>query len=219
MEINTQDCGLKNRQAVTPEFAELVGIMLGDGCLSRSSNKYLIYISGHKIDDYEYHLKNTKSLFLKVFNKEIKLYQRKDENTLFIRFSDKVIFGKFKEIGLPIGKKYSKIRIPDGFQDDTNFVPFMRGIVDTDGCIVLAKQHRKKPYYPRIEITSISRDFLFEMLSGLRRLGFYGSVSNKGRGFRLELAGFKNLELWMRRIGFNNPKHRKKIPIVNSKYL
>ena len=40
-------------------LSELLGIMFGDGCLSRSGGSYTVYISGHKIDDYEYHTKNS----------------------------------------------------------------------------------------------------------------------------------------------------------------
>ncbi|HCE31439.1 TPA: hypothetical protein DEQ89_05575 [Candidatus Daviesbacteria bacterium] len=45
----------------------------------------------------------------------------------------------------------------------------------------------------------------------LKNTGFYGSVSRKGPHYRLEVPGFKNLELRQKLIGFNNPKHIKKI--------
>ncbi len=70
-------------------LAELLGIILGDGCLSRSGNKYVLYICGHKIDDLEYY-KNVVTYLLKdVFNKIVKINFKRNENTLFVRFSDK----------------------------------------------------------------------------------------------------------------------------------
>ena len=193
------------------KLAELTGIMLGDGCLSDRSNRYHIYISGHKQDDFEYHNIVIKELFLNLFDKKVNVNKRSDENTLFIRFSDKAIFNFFKNLGIPVGKKYNKLKIPKFVKNTKYFAPFIRGLVDTDGCVVFSKQHRLVKYYPRIEITSKSREFLIQNLIHLKKLNFYGSVSFKGGGYRLEIPGFKNLNRWMKLIGFNNPKHIKKI--------
>ena len=193
-------------------LSELLGIMFGDGCLSRSGGSYTIYISGHKIYDYEYHNKNSTMLFDTVFNKKINIGFRKNENTLFIRFSDREIFNILAKYGVPIGKKYLHLKLPEICNTDTNFKAFVRGLFNTDGCFVISKQHRDKHYYPRIEISSKSQAFLREILDRLKLLGFYGSVSNKGHdNFRLEIPGNKNLELWLKLIGTNNPTKRNKI--------
>ena len=197
---------------MTKELAELAGIMCGDGCLSSKKQKYMVYISGHKQDDKEYHEITTKRLFLYLFNKEIRIQERKKENTLFIRFSDKKIFHMLNSIGIPIGKKYDNLKVPDWIinNSDLSFC-FVRGLADTDGSIVFSKQHRNMRYYPRIEITSKSRSFLEEVFSILVSNGFYGSLSKKGPYYRLEIPGFKNLDKWLKLIGFNNPKHIRKI--------
>jgi len=192
-------------------LAELTGIMFGDGCLSQTGGKYIVYISGHKIDDFEYHSKITKILFKRLFNKNIIIKFRNSENTLFIRFSDKEIFYRFKFIGMPVGRKYQNLTLPSMCEREMLFAAFMRGLFDTDGCIIFSKQHKEISYYPRIEISSESKSFLLEILERLRRKGFYGSVSNKGRGYRLELPGFKNLDSWLKMIGSHNPKHIMKI--------
>lgn len=198
------------------ELAELLGIMIGDGCLSRSGGKYLIYISGHKIDDLKYHQSITKHLFKKVFNKIVDIKFKSKEETLFIRFSDKSIFQKFKSFGIPVGKKYLDLNIPTLVKEEKLFVHFLRGLFDTDGCIVLSKQHREIPYYPRIEITSKTEIFLIRILKRLRKFNFYGSVSNKGGGYRLEIPGFKNLDLWLNIVGSSNPKHKKKFMYIKN---
>ncbi|MBT3304117.1 hypothetical protein HOB83_05570 [Candidatus Woesearchaeota archaeon] len=187
--------------------AELLGIMFGDGCLSRAGNRHLIYISGHKLDDFAYHTQVTKKLFLEVFNKTVNIGFRKKENTLFLRFSDKGIFDTFKSWGMPVGKKYSNLKIGNDLINSQFFFDFLRGLFDTDGCCVLSKQHRTIPYYPRIEITSNAKSFLVQILSKLEDCGFYGSISKKGNASRLELPGFKNLEKWGLLIGSNH--HRK----------
>ena len=197
---------------ITKEFAELIGIMYGDGCLSSYKKKYIIYICGHKQDDRDYHEKTTKRLFLHIFGKEVRIQERKKENALFIRFSDKKIFSILNSIGIPIGKKYDYLKVPNCIVNNSNFaVCFVRGLADTDGSIIFSKQHRDTHYYPRIEIASKSKTFLEEVLLILTSNGFYGSVSKKGIHYRLEIPGFKNLQRWLNLIGFNNPKHINKI--------
>ena len=197
---------------MTKELAELTGIMSGDGCLSSKKQKYVVYISGHKQDDRHYHDNTTKKLFMDIFGKEIKVQERSDENTLFIRFSDKKIFSILHSIGLPIGKKYDYLKVPDCIiKNSILSFCFLRGLADTDGSIVFSKQHKKINYYPRIEITSKSRNFLEEVLLILASNGFYGSISKRGIYCRLEIPGFKNLERWLNLIGFNNKKHIRKI--------
>ena len=206
-------------QNVNEELAELVGIMFGDGCLSVAAKKHLIYISGHKVDDLQYHTITTKSLFKNVFNKEVFISFRKDENALFIRFSDKLIFDRFTSLGLPVGRKYGALKLPAFCEETQLFFAFLRGLFDTDGCVVLSKQHRQDPYYPRLEITSKSESFMKEILTKLRKLDFYGSVSDKGGSYRLELPGHINLDLWVKQIGFHNPKHGNKAEKIKSKTL
>lgn len=197
---------------MTKELAELTGIMCGDGCLSSKSQKYVVYISGHKFLDFEYHNNCTRALFLNVFRKNININHRSDENTLFIRFSDKKIFETLNSVGIPIGKKYDNLKIPDWVINNPDLsICFVRGLADTDGCIVFSKQHRSIGYYPRIEIASKSRSFLEEVLLILISIGFYGSLSKKGPYYRLEIPGFKNLDRWLNLIGFSNPKHIRKI--------
>ncbi len=194
------------------KFAELLGIMVGDGCLSTYSKKCIIYISGHKTDDMEYHNGVTKELFKYVFDKDIKIELRKKEHTLLIRFSDKKIFEKLSQY-LPIGVKYDKLKVPEEIIKNKKYLlAFIRGIADTDGSVVFSKQHKDYAYYPRIEISSKSKYLLNRLLFELKKNGFYGSVSKKGKNVhRLEIPGKRNLKLWLENIGFNNIKHMKKI--------
>jgi intein/homing endonuclease len=196
-------------------FSELLGIIFGDGCLSRTGKKYIIYISGHR-DEYDY-MNHIKKLFNEIFDKEVNISLRKNENTLFIRFSDKIIFNILGSY-LPIGNKYEKLNIPDFILTNKRyFFNFLRGLFDTDGCLVLSKQHKNKPYYPRIEITSKSEAFLKQILFYLKKSGFYGSVSSKGKkGYRLEISGFKNFEFWKKNIGTKNSKNLKRFKAVKN---
>jgi len=213
--VQTRTMKSKNKELL----GELVGIMIGDGCLSRAGGKYIVYISGHKFSDLKYHSTITKKLFRLIFHKKVHINFKKNENSLFIRFSDKTIFYRLSSFGIPIGVKYLDLKIPELISDDAYFRAFVRGLFDTDGCIILSKQHRKIAYYPRIEITSKSETFLLEIIARLKLLGFFGSVSNKGGSYRLELPGVKNLCNWVATIGSSHPIKRGKLLEINSKLL
>jgi intein/homing endonuclease len=193
-------------------ISELLGIILGDGCLSRSGNKHILYICGHKQDDLPFYKTVVLPLIQYVLNKETKINFKKGEQTLFVRFSDKATFDYLSNLGIPIGKKYETLRIPRIVEENQLMPNFLRGLLATDGCVILSKQHRKVPYYPRIEISSKSKTFLDNILVHLQDMDFNGSVSNKGKCcFRLEIPGFENLFRWYQLIGFLNIKHYLKI--------
>ena len=198
------------------QFAELYGIMAGDGCLSHSGagknsgKKYIIYICGHKIDDREHH-EYIISLFKKVFNKEAKICERKKEKAIFIRFSDKRIFYDFSNFGFPIGKKYGNLKMPSWIlENKENIISFLRGLFDTDGTIVFSKQHKKVAYYPRIEITTKSETLARQVKECIDKLGIGCSLSRRLNYFRIEVAGKERCILWMRIIGTKNKKHEVK---------
>tara|TARA_Y100000310_G_scaffold336265_1_gene420331 strand:+ start:2121 stop:2810 length:690 start_codon:yes stop_codon:yes gene_type:complete len=194
------------------ELAEFLGIMFGDGCLSRNAKARMIYICGHKEDDLVYHQTITLPLLKKLFNKDAIIGFRKKENALFIKFSDKEIFNFLKQY-LPVGRKYESMRIPKEILLKKEYLfAFFRGLIDTDGCIVFSKQHKKEAYYLRIELSSKSKEFLLILLQELKKYNFYGSVSHKGKqNYRLELPGRKNLQRYIQNIDFHNPKIHKKI--------
>ncbi len=197
-------------------------MMCGDGCLSKSKTqvKYYIYCSGNSLKDTDYFERYVPGLFYKVFGKIISSHKRKDENTIFIKFSDKVIFEKFQKLELPVGKKYSLLKIPS-FASKTagRQLAFIRGLFDTDGCVILSKQHRKKPYYPRIEIKSKSHAFLNESLRLLKSHGFTGSISRNGENYRMEIAGFKNLKLWRSLVSSSNKRNLIQLNNASKTYL
>ena len=76
------------------KLAELTGIMLGDGCLSNSSNQHIIYISGHREEDFDYHNKIMKQLLLDVFDKKTIYHLSYD------RYNPSIKDSEFKKIPL-----------------------------------------------------------------------------------------------------------------------
>jgi len=205
--------------------AELLGIMCGDGCLSNPQRKnhvkYYVYCCGNKLKDFEFVSTHIPFLFLHCFGKSVIAKIKNGENTIYIKFSDKALFSKLHNLGLPIGVKYSNLRIPSFvLKTEERQLAFIRGVFDTDGCVVLSKQHRAFAYYPRIEICSKSFLFLSQLLKILKRNEFFGSLSRQGKGYyRLELPGFENLKRWLFLIGSSNKRNLSKFEQVSKTYL
>lgn len=193
------------------EFAELLGIMAGDGCLSRSSTYTVVYISGHKEDDKEYHIQFLVPLFKKLFDKEVKACERRDENTRFIRTYDPVIFDSVSKY-FPVGEKSDLLSIPIEIQQNSSFMnAFVRGLFDTDGCVFLDRRSIYSRPYPRIVLEIISQK-LFKQVSSYLETQFKISAktrlrSGKSPVYVIELYGFSQLRKWLSTIGFSNRKH------------
>lgn len=126
-------------------------------------------------------------------------------------------------IGLPCGKKYSTLRIPQLFKTDNKLkISFIRGLADTDFCISLKRGSRKNPFYPVISGSSKSKEFMSEIADELEHLGIHSrryfdyimKDTRLSNGFsiinRIEINRHDNVKRWMQIIGFKSPKHLKK---------
>ena len=151
------------------KLAELLGMMCGDGCLSKTQQgKHFVYCSGNRLKDKEYFGNYVPNLFLTVFGKTVVAHERETPKIIYIKFSDKQLFYALHELELPIGTKYEQLKIPQLVLEKEEYkLAFIRGLFDTDGCVVFSKQHRGFPYYPRIEITSKSHRFLLSVFLGV----------------------------------------------------
>jgi len=191
----------------------LYGILLGDGCLCLIKNKYfLISIVGNIHDDYKF-FEDILVPTLKHFTgKDHKIKIIPKARKLEIQFSNKNLFNYLHNLGFPIGKKGTNLKIPLHFnKTDMKFI--VNGYFATDGCLVRANNHGI--VYPRIEFSSISKQLLIQVLKYLRSIGMTGNlyISHKYRYinyqtlYRIQFNGKPNLFKYKKLIGFCNPKH------------
>src|SRR3989442_14668894 len=115
---------------LTERESEILGILFGDGCLSRTERSVLITITGNKVDDEKYLLGHIRSLFLKVFDLELTSRYRHDENTMDLYRHSKKIASVLHSWGMPFGLKKLEDLIPK-----TEAIPrgVIRVVFDTDG--------------------------------------------------------------------------------------
>ena len=200
-----------NTTTITEDLALVYGVMLGDGCLSKVGKyHYFIDVCGHVSDDLPF-LKKVQLIMEKYRGKSIPIKKRIKYGKIEMNFCDKRLFLLFRNLGFPIGKKGIYLSIPLVIpKRSMKFI--VQGYFATDGCLVIANNHGIS--YPRIEFASISKKLLQQVLDYLRSIGMTGnlyltkSYENHWNDFyRIQFNGKNNLKLFIKKIGFANPKH------------
>lgn len=216
--------GLILPEEMTEDLAYLCGVLAGDGNINVRKEKYDFAIKcvGNPKDEIEFYDHVIKEKFYKVFGAEIKPKLHDKGTTYGFSFwSTSLVRFLNEEIGLPIGSKYEKLKIPYVFKSDKKLsAAFIRGLADTDFCLTFKKMRKAIPYYPVIVGVSKSEPFMKEIMNHLKDLGFSVCFENR-REFdkrvnknvftsKIYLNGEKQLALWMSEIGFEHPKNLKK---------
>lgn len=207
-------------------MALLYGILLGDGCLSYYKNKFgkeyfSLCITGDYYSDTPFYDSVVIPLINSLRNlKEVKYKKRKEQGKIEILFFDKILFFKLNDMGFPIGKKGKNISIPNIFYDKNLLRYVAQGFVATDGSLVLTKNPRR--LYPRIEAHIIAKKLVQQLtdyfcsigmnghLYECRRKKSFGLGRTRQTQYRFQFNGMKNLIIFQEKIGFLNPKHKKR---------
>lgn len=201
---------------ISKELAELIGIIIGDGCLyySKKFNKYYIEIVGDpKLD--RNHFEYISTLVEKILNKKPTIVVR--SKGLRLRFYSKE-FLEFliNELKMPFGKiKGKTVKIPNKIVSfGWEFIKkCIRGIADTDGSLFLANKGYRKDY-PTIEISSISKNLVYQLKKILEekdfRIGLRKNENVPNTIYRLSINGEIMVKKWIEEIGFSNKRHYQK---------
>jgi len=208
----------QNMNMLNNEIAELVGILLGDGCIGvydcKTGNKikkqYRVKVTLHSKDDVEY-AKHVCKLLEKQFSVKPLIRFRKNENTM-----DILVFGQnfvkilTEEIGLKMSPKRHIAVIPKTLINSELELDVIRGYFDTDGSVVLTNNNGT--LYPRLEMKICPSPMQKQIPEILQRHNFKFGVYDAGNGeVRVQLNGKKELEKWVSNIGFSNPKYQEKL--------
>ena len=206
------------------DLAEFIGILTGDGYINCNNNKnsYVIDIAGDKNLDKEYLEVYVKKLIKDLFNINCKIYYKKHQNTICVRVLSKGLYNYLLLIGFKSGKK-EQIGIPNWIVETNKLmIPFIKGLIDTDGSLMLTKKPSKKSeFYPIISIKVKSKILVLQTGAFLQKYGFRVNIIEDElridkRGYKnslissVILSGRKNLDLWMTQINFRNKRHLNK---------
>ena len=211
------------------KLAEFIGIMTGDGYMN-TYPKYRAFleIAGDSRLDYDYLTNYVKPMIKELFNLNAVIVFRKKQNTMYLRLTTKGIVSYLEHIGFMKGKK-KNIGVPRWIQENDEYMlHFIRGLIDTDGCLALLnrKQARYR-YYPKICLASSSYLLIYSVGNWLKGKGYsvvlsrrYGKRIYKGEIKyhlinRIQINGRKAVKKWMEFINFRNKRHLDK----HKKYL
>lgn len=118
------------------QLAEVIGLLLGDGCLSRCvsfghTNSQVVFTGN--ASELWYYSSFVKPVFESTFGLEGHLYLRNDNTTRYHIYS-KDLVNFFSGLGLPVGKK-TDARIPPAILENGLSIPFLRGLYHAEGSI------------------------------------------------------------------------------------
>ncbi len=191
---------------LSEELAEFTGIVMGDGGLTKSQ----LVITLNYIDDLEYS-KFVVKFIKKLFNVTPSKYKRFNSKVFVICISRVELVRFCAKIGLKIGNKIrQQIDIPHWIKTNSKFkIACMRGLIDTDGCIIIHKYKSRGKYYTykKIAFTSRSLPLLKSVGAILDGLNFKHRIGNN---FDIRIEATEDVKNYFKIVGTHNPKHLKR---------
>ncbi len=203
-----QNAILKRKTVYLPKrsakLAELFGILIGDGGIT----KYQMTITLNGDADKMYS-KFVVALLHSLFKIDPKIYSVKKSKAINIVISRSNLVDFLVHNGLKIGHKINQgVHIPDWIMKSKKYkISCLRGLVDTDGSVVLEKHAPKENRYtyPRLNFTSASPRLIQQVIMMLTELGFSPKIRRGGRSVQLE--NLAEICQYFEVIGSSNPKH------------
>jgi len=207
---NDEKRGITFPKIMTRELAEEIGIHIGDGTLP--NKKYYFSVRGG-MDEEDYFTDFVIPLYKKIYNLDLRLLKRSRACGFEVNSKALYLF-KNKTLGIVTGCKTNRIEVPKQIicGDDKEIMQaFIRGVFDTDGCFYGSKKGR----YPVISLTIKSKKAIHQIYEILEKLGFCPYLHIKE--YVITLNGPMRFIKWMREIGTNNPKHKRRIEKIKAK--
>ncbi len=221
--LNDKKRGLNLPTEYSCSLAEFMGILTGDGYIGAYNGNYFTEIAGHSELDSDYLSKYVFELILKLFNIKSTIIVRKNQQSMYLRISSKGLYHYLLNLGFVAGRK-TELKIPSWITNEEKFMlSFVKGLIDTDGSLVLLNRKQKKyTFYPRIslsleneEIVNLVGKWLVSkglsvcfMVGHNRRI--YKGLTKYSKIYRIHINGRKQTTRFIRFVGFRNKKHLEK---------
>jgi len=196
-------------------FYELVGIILGDGCIYHYPKKgiYGLEISGNAEEDGEYFLKIS-SFIEKLIGKKPRIttkIQKLGKSLKLVVYSKKFAEYLANDVGITYKNKTFEGTIPKDFLDWKYSKHVIRGLFETDGSLYFSKIKRV-PCYPRVEIKTSSKELANQIKDILEQKNFkpHTRTNKVDKTIGVYISGQAMLEKWINEIGFGSNKNLSK---------
>ncbi len=167
-----------NLPSLSPDLAEFIGIMLGDGGLT--SSQCIVYLNSETDQEFAYYVRD---LILKLFGLTPKIYVHKKHKVWRVSISSVSLVRYLILRGLSVGGKVNlQSGVPNWIWRKSDYIKgCVRGLIDTDGSFILHKYKvRQKEYsYAKISFTNRSKPLIDFVYQALNNLGFNPKKSYK----------------------------------------
>lgn len=200
------------------ELAEFLGIMLGDGNLTKLKKYkigvYQIRVVGDSRNDRDYLLNFVKPLIERLFKIKVAIYQSPNKNAINLTATGKKLIEFLEYSGLKPGNKLkSQVTIPAWINQNPKFLQAcLRGLIDTDGGV--NNMSNKDPKLARISFTNHNKQLLKDTREGFIKLGFSPSQITIGKRFYISKQ--KEMQKYLKEVGFSNPKHARRMYAIKN---
>lgn len=181
--------------------AEFIGILFGDGGVTN----YQVTVSFNKSGDNPYS-KYVASIIRRLFAITPAIYYRKSENVGRVIVSSKNLVELLKQYGIKEGNKSEWGSIPDWVWQNRKYqIAYLRGLMDTDGCVYNHKYKVNGKCYSFVKIafTSYSAVLRETIARILKNLNF----SPKLYGNRVYLYKRDEVHRYFKEIKTHNPRY------------
>ena|SRR2546422_7234093 len=204
MSVLSQTSASQKSMVLSEQESEILGILMGDGSLSRTESSVQIAITGNKIDDENYLLGRVRTLFLRVFDLELTSRYRHSENTMDLYRHSKKVAHILHSWGMPFGlKKLGDLRPKPEVMPKA----FIRGVFDTDGSV-----YRKYGPYAQIQFKAVSKRLMSYIREHLVQLGFHPTrLRPDETKFRFSLCRQNEIDAFFQTMSPSNPKHLERL--------
>lgn len=182
-------------------LAEFIGILYGDGGVTN----YQVTVTFNKLIDKPY-ADFMVRLIKRLFSIVPSINYRRIENTGNVVISSSNVVELLKQHGIKVGDKTKWGKAPEWiWQNRLYQAAYLRGLMDTDGCVYHHKYKVNGKWYSftKIAFTSYSaplRETIFHMLKNL-------IFSPKLYGNRVYLYKRAEVDRYFKEIGTNNPRY------------
>lgn len=188
------------------ELAEFIGIVLGDGGLTKDQ----CVISLHIIDDVDYS-EYVRKLAYKLFEATVTTTSYPKHNVIKVIISGIKFIRMLQTFGLTVGNKIKhKVDIPDWIKVNDEYLrACIRGLYDTDGTAFTHKHIVRGHRYIHFGVgfCSASKPLLASYAAGMRRFG----IEPHFNGLNIFCYGVENSQHFFSIFRPSNPKYERRL--------
>lgn len=186
------------------ELAEFLGVEFGDGGIN---NKWQVVISLNSEKDVVYS-NYLQRLTKKLFNLDTVIRKRSNQKNIMVVMSSTSLVDFLITKGAVRGDKIvQNIDIPLWIKGNLEHErAFVKGLMDTDGCLFIHKHNIKERTYHNIGfcLTSFSKKLIISVAEILKKFDINPHISDKGR--RIYLYNEKAVSKYLSIFGSSNPR-------------